>query len=160
MRQMATGSGPIRLPRSRFVTPARLQRLTLSHTCDVWAEIGVTDPLTGKRTTTLSKVLSGVACLYRYNPNVDDSTPVGRSLRSTILTTDIVYFATEAPIENGWWLKNTTRDRDGQPGKNAGQIHKLLGAPQQLAETLTEVTDYQGFMAMVDENAPDEIKVG
>lgn len=106
----------------------------------------------------IGQVASNVPCYYQYTPNVDDPADVGRFKRPTIFTTDTVHLYSDQPLENGWWLKNVSLDTQGRRSVNYGQVHKILGAPNNIPSRGVRHANKQSVMAMEEENPPDVLR--
>lgn len=142
-----------------MLTTVRQQKLYTDR-CDIYqtTRASNSDGLGTPGDERISLVAANVPCYYQYTQNVDDATDVGRFKRATIFTTDIVHFYADQRLENGWWLKNRTKDAQGRPTPNYGQVHKILGAPNNIPTRGIRHANKQSVMAMQEEQIPDELR--
>ena len=129
------------------------------HRCDIWSQSegvvsGVPQP------PVISLVKQNQPCYYAYTPNVDDPTKIGRQKSAGFFTRDTVSFPYDAPLQNGGWIVDKTRQKPGVTADRAhsfNAISRIQGAPLYTHPSALRLIGKLTVNAMTDEQPPDEI---
>ena len=132
------------------------QRAFFKHKCNIYSVATAINSATGRPgDETYTLVASAIPCYYEYTPNVSDPTEaIGRIKRATIFTTDTIHMPSGVTVMDAWLTKNVTLLSNGRRSPSYGEVHQIMGAPNEKPDDGNRHPNSVSVMAMTLEKPP------
>ena len=105
-----------------------------NHTVDLWEpDTAISSGKPGPRTYTLAE--AGVRCRINIKNSPSSPMPIGRVESDVLVAMDIIAFAEDQVIDDGWWLVNKSLRPDGSQASFYGRFWVIRGEPQRFIDS-------------------------